>query len=144
MTIMKRIFLSLLLIALCAEFSVSCKSNQTAAETTTAAATIDADNTKKDIDVTVLKDITTDDGVREVSVRPSGVCSSQIDIAVKDNIIRKVTFTNGCPGNTQGVAILLEGMSVSEAISKIGGIDCAGKGTSCPDQLSKALEYILM
>lgn len=93
-----------------------------------------------DSEVTVLSDRTTDEGVRELSVKPSSVCSSQIDIAVKDGTIVSVVFTNGCPGNTMGVSKLVEGMSVEEAISRLKGIDCGGKGTSCPDQLAKALE----
>ena len=49
-------------------------------------------------------------------------------------------FVGGCSGNTQGVARLIEGMDVDEAIKRIDGIDCAGRGTSCPDQLAKALK----
>ena len=58
---------------------------------------------------------------------------------IDENTIKKVNFVGGCAGNTQGVARLLEGMDVDEAISRIQGIDCGGKGTSCPDQLAKAL-----
>lgn len=70
---------------------------------------------------------------------PSGVCSRRIEFDIEDDRIRKVTFTGGCAGNTQGVAILLEGMSVDEAIQRLSGIRCGFKTTSCPDQVAQAL-----
>ena len=69
-----------------------------------------------------------------------GVCSRKIELIIEDNIIKSVRFTGGCHGNSQGVAKLAEGYEVSEAIKRLEGIDCMGKGTSCPDQLSKALK----
>lgn len=72
--------------------------------------------------------------------KTKGVCASAIQFEVEDNIIKKVQFINGCPGNTLGVATLVEGMKVEEAINKLKGIDCRGRGTSCPDQLARALE----
>ena len=54
-----------------------------------------------------------------------------------------IRFLGGCSGNTQGVAALVEGMDVNEAIKRMDGIDCAGRGTSCPDQLAKALKLYL-
>ncbi len=69
-----------------------------------------------------------------------GTCSRLIDIELDGPIIRKVAFTGGCHGNTQGIAALVCGMRVEEAIVKLEGIDCHGKGTSCPDQLAKALK----
>ena len=74
---------------------------------------------------------------------PSGVCARGIDFEVEDGIIKEVKFMGGCSGNTQGVAALIKGMEIKEAISRIKGINCNGKGTSCPDQLSKALEQYL-
>lgn len=71
---------------------------------------------------------------------PSGVCSSAIDIDVKDGIIKSVAFTGGCNGNLQGISRLVEGMTVEEAITKLKGIRCGFKATSCPDQLACALE----
>lgn len=71
---------------------------------------------------------------------PKGVCSRKIDIEVEDNIVKSVKFTGGCNGNTQGVSALVRGMNVDEAISRLEGIDCNGRGTSCPDQLAKALK----
>ena len=73
----------------------------------------------------------------------SGVCSSEILFEVEDNIVKEVTFVRGCPGNTLGVASLIQGMEVHEAIKRLKGIDCRGRGTSCPDQLAKALEVYI-
>ncbi|OON90785.1 MAG: TIGR03905 family protein [Candidatus Epulonipiscium fishelsonii] len=62
------------------------------------------------------------------------------EVQVIDNKITKVSFVNGCAGNAIGLAALIEGMEIDEAIKRLKGIDCKGKGTSCPDQLSIALE----
>ena len=72
-----------------------------------------------------------------------GVCSRAIDIELEGSVIKSVRFTGGCNGNTQGVASLVRGMDVNEAISRLKGIDCGGKGTSCPDQLATALEQAI-
>ncbi len=72
-----------------------------------------------------------------------GVCSRQIQIEVENNIIQEVAFLGGCSGNTQGVAALVKGMSVEEAIKRLKGIRCGARSTSCPDQLAKALEAYL-
>lgn len=72
-----------------------------------------------------------------------GTCSRQIDIELDNDIIRSVRFTGGCDGNTQGVAALVRGMKVEEAIASLEGIDCRGRGTSCPDQLARALRQAL-
>lgn len=69
-----------------------------------------------------------------------GTCSSAIDVEVKDGIVESVKFIGGCSGNTQGVSALVKGMRVEEAISRLKGIKCGFKPTSCPDQLAKALE----
>lgn len=69
-----------------------------------------------------------------------GTCSSQISFDVIDNKVRNVKFTGGCNGNTQGVAALVEGMDVNEAISRMEGIRCGFRPTSCPDQLATALK----
>ena len=73
---------------------------------------------------------------------PHGVCSSAIDIEVEDGIIQSVSFTGGCNGNLQGISSLVKGMKVDDAISRLKGIRCGFKSTSCPDQLAKALESI--
>ncbi len=72
-----------------------------------------------------------------------GVCASGIDFEIVDNKVTKVKFTGGCNGNTQGVAALIEGMDVQDAISRMKGIRCGFKSTSCPDQLAKALEQAI-
>ena len=69
-----------------------------------------------------------------------GVCSRSIEITVENNIITEVKYNGGCSGNTQGVAALVAGMSVDEAISRLSGIKCGFKPTSCPDQLATALK----
>lgn len=74
------------------------------------------------------------------SYKTFGTCSREILFDVEDNVIKEVRFVGGCSGNTQGVAILVKGLTVDDAIAKLKGIDCAGKGTSCPDQLARALE----
>ena len=71
-----------------------------------------------------------------------GVCSSAIDFDVVDNKVTNVRFQGGCSGNTQGVAALVEGMNIDEAIKRMKGIKCGFKPTSCPDQLSEALKKI--
>ena len=75
--------------------------------------------------------------------RTKGVCSREINISIQDGIITKVLFKAGCTGNSMGIGRLVEGMPVGKVIEKLKGIDCEGKGTSCPDQLAIALqEYI--
>ena len=77
---------------------------------------------------------------RHITHLCQGTCSRQIDIDIEEGIIRHVAFTGGCHGNTQGVAALVCGMPVEDAIARLDGIDCHGKGTSCPDQLARALQ----
>jgi len=72
-----------------------------------------------------------------------GTCSRQIDIRLKDGVIDFVQFTGGCHGNLQGVSALVKGMTPQEAISKLKGIRCGMKSTSCPDQLAQALEKMI-
>ncbi|CVI65095.1 TSCPD domain protein [Clostridiales bacterium CHKCI001] len=74
--------------------------------------------------------------------KTSGVCSRQIDFDVKDGIIKEVRFVGGCSGNTQGVAALVKGMKVDDAIARLEGIRCGHRSTSCPDQLAKALKTV--
>lgn len=69
-----------------------------------------------------------------------GTCSSAIDLEVENGIIKSVAFTGGCNGNLQGISRLVEGMKVEDAISRLKGIRCGFKSTSCPDQLAIALE----
>ncbi len=74
--------------------------------------------------------------------KPHGVCSQLIRVDVEDNIIKNAEFVGGCSGNTQGVARLVKGMNVDEAISRLEGIRCGFKSTSCPDQLAQALKAV--
>ena len=78
-----------------------------------------------------------------ITYRPRGVCSELMEIDVEDDIIKKVEVLGGCSGNLQGISALLVGMPVTEAISRLRGIKCGFKATSCPDQLSKALEMCI-
>ena len=73
---------------------------------------------------------------------PQGVCSQHIHVEMEDGIIRNVEFYGGCNGNLQGISHLVEGMKIDDAISKLKGIRCGFKPTSCPDQLARALEEI--
>ncbi|MCT4563415.1 MAG: TIGR03905 family TSCPD domain-containing protein [Maledivibacter sp.] len=74
---------------------------------------------------------------------PQGVCSKKITFTVENDLVKNVVFYSGCPGNLKGIGQLIEGMNIHEVIKKLRGITCGFKSTSCPDQLSKALdEYI--
>ena len=73
------------------------------------------------------------------SYRTYGVCSRQIDFDVVDGKVTNVSFIGGCNGNLKGIGALVEGMPVDEAISRLQGISCNGRPTSCPDQLAQAL-----
>ena len=75
--------------------------------------------------------------------KTKGVCSQLINVEVESNIVTSVEFVGGCNGNTQGVAALVEGMDVHEAIRRLEGIHCGPRPTSCPDQLSKALKQAI-
>lgn len=75
---------------------------------------------------------------------PQGVCSRQFDIVVSDDgVVESVSIFGGCHGNTQAVAALVKGRPAREVISILRGIDCRGKGTSCPDQIARALEEVV-
>ena len=71
--------------------------------------------------------------------RPRGVCSRKITFDIEDGKVSNVAYEGGCNGNLKGIGRLVEGMDVEECISKIEGIQCGFKNTSCPDQLTKAL-----
>ena len=75
-------------------------------------------------------------------INPRNVCSVGIDVYHENGIIQKVEFERGCRGNTQGVAALLVGMSLEEAVKRLEGIQCRN-GTSCPDQLAKGIKEYL-
>ena len=93
-------------------------------------------------DYKILSD-KTEDGVRYVVATPSAkVCSKQIDIQIKGDIIQSVVYTKGCEGNAKGIGALIKDMSVEEAIRRLEGINCGKRGTSCPDQLAKVLKSL--
>ena len=75
--------------------------------------------------------------------KTKGTCSTHIDFDIVDNKVVNVVFTRGCSGNTQGVAALVEGMDVNEAIRRLEGIKCGPRPTSCPDQLAQALKQAI-
>ena len=73
-----------------------------------------------------------------------GTCSIEIIVDLdSDHTIKEVEFIGGCSGNTQGVASLVKGMKAEEAITRLEGIRCGSKPTSCPDQLAKALRLAM-
>lgn len=72
--------------------------------------------------------------------KTQGVCSREIHFEVKDNKVIQLQYLGGCNGNTQGIARLVEGMDVDEAIRRLEGIHCGPRPTSCPDQLAQALK----
>ena len=74
------------------------------------------------------------------SYKTQGVCSRNISFDIRDGRVYDVRFDGGCNGNTQGISGLVDGMPVDEVIHRLSGIRCGFKGTSCPDQLAKALE----
>ena len=76
--------------------------------------------------------------------QPRGVCSRAMSVEVDDEgIIRKLQVLGGCNGNLQGISRLVEGMKAEDAIARLKGIDCGGKGTSCPDQFARGQEKAL-
>ncbi len=76
----------------------------------------------------------------EYRYMPEGVCSMQMIFEIENNIIKKLKIIGGCPGNTVGVSKLVEGRNIDEVIEMLKGIPCGIKGTSCPDQVARALE----
>lgn len=79
----------------------------------------------------------------EYKYKPTGVCSREINIEVEKGIVKKIKIIGGCEGNLNGISKLLEGMKIEDVIRKLKGIDCKGRGTSCPDQIAKALQKII-
>ena len=78
-----------------------------------------------------------------IQYKTKGVCSQQMNVKIEDGVVQKVEIVGGCHGNSQGVARLVEGMRAEDANQKIQGIRCGYMATSCPDQLSKALQIAL-
>jgi len=93
-------------------------------------------------DVTLISD-NTENGIRRTIFQTCAlVCSELIDIETQADVIRSVRFTAGCNGNLQGIGALVVGMKIQDAISRLDGIRCNGRGTSCPDQLARALRKL--
>ena len=80
---------------------------------------------------------------KHIEYKTRGTCARAVIVDIEDGVITDCQFVGGCSGNTQGVAALVKGMKVDEAVSKIKGIKCGMKSTSCPDQLALALEEAL-
>ena len=77
-----------------------------------------------------------------IEYKTRGTCSRQVNVECEDGVITACSFVGGCSGNTQGVAALVIGMKIEDAVSKLSGIKCGFKPTSCPDQLARALEEL--
>lgn len=71
---------------------------------------------------------------------PQGVCSMQMIFEIEEGIVKDLQILGGCPGNTIGVSTLIKGKNIDEIIQMLKGILCGNKGTSCPDQIAKALQ----
>ncbi len=78
-----------------------------------------------------------------IEYAPQGVCSRHFSIDVQNGIIQDITIDGGCHGNLQGIAALIRGQKVEDVIQKLENIQCRSKGTSCPDQIAKALKQAL-
>ncbi len=72
--------------------------------------------------------------------KPKGVCSQKMQLEVEDAVIKDLQVTGGCNGNLKGIAELLKGMKVEDAIQRLEGIRCGSRSTSCPDQIARALK----
>ena len=81
---------------------------------------------------------------KHIEYNTKGTCSRKVIIDVVDDVITDCSFVAGCPGNTMGVAVLVKGMKVEDAIKRLKGIKCGFKSTSCPDQLARALEEAMV
>ena len=71
---------------------------------------------------------------------PTGICAQRIILDIEDGVIRDLNIVGGCDGNHKGLTALVKGMKVEEVKEKLRGIRCGFRDTSCPDQLSRALE----
>ncbi|MBQ7416438.1 MAG: TIGR03905 family TSCPD domain-containing protein [Oscillospiraceae bacterium] len=78
----------------------------------------------------------------QYTFKTQGTCAQMISFEVEDNKLSNVQFFGGCNGNLKGIGSLVEGMDIDDVISRIEGIKCGMKTTSCPDQLAKALKQI--
>ncbi len=80
---------------------------------------------------------------KHIMYEPKGTCSRLIDVtADENNVIQQVFFLGGCNGNLQGISLLVRGQKIDDVIKRLDGVRCSTKGTSCPDQLCRALEQL--
>ena len=80
--------------------------------------------------------------VKEITYRPHGVCSRAYHIVASDGVIDSIDIVGGCDGNLKGIASLLRGMKIEDAIERMSGVTCGSKPTSCPDQIARALRQL--
>lgn len=80
--------------------------------------------------------------VKNYVFQPQGVCSRQMNISIEDGVIKELAVIGGCNGNLQGISKLVVGRRADEVAELLQGVDCGGRGTSCPDQLARALNKI--
>ena len=80
--------------------------------------------------------------VKEITYRPQGVCSRAYHIVASDGVIDSIDIVGGCDGNLKGIASLLRGMKIEDAIERMSGVTCDSKPTSCPDQIARALRQL--
>ena len=80
--------------------------------------------------------------VKEITYRPQGVCSRAYHIVASDGVIDSIDIVGGCDGNLKGIASLLRGMKIEDAIKRMSGVTCGSKPTSCPDQIARALRQL--
>ena len=84
----------------------------------------------------VIKEV---NGVEVIQYQPKGVCAKMMQISIKDDIIQNIEVIGGCAGNLSGIGNLVKGMNINDVISRLQGIPCGARPTSCPDQMTKAL-----
>ena len=76
----------------------------------------------------------------QYTYKTKGTCSREINFEVENGKVKNVQFIGGCNGNLKGIAALVEGMDIDEVVSRVEGVTCGSKSTSCPDQLAQALK----
>ncbi len=81
--------------------------------------------------------------MKKFEERPSGVCSAKMVFELDEDKIVSIVVENGCEGSSRGISALARGMKIEEFINRCKGIDCKGKGTSCPDQMASILQRYL-
>jgi len=76
----------------------------------------------------------------KTTYKTTGVCATAINLDIEGDVIKEVSFDAGCNGNLQAISVLVEGMNAKDAVAKLKGINCKTRGTSCRDQLARAIE----